>query len=93
MDRRPNSSRGYIVINLAIDVNLLYLELMPHKESKPEPTQGVVMTVFEDFIAALRSDSAVDPAIVSRLESALLKGRDFSVDALRNALFFEELLP
>jgi hypothetical protein len=66
---------------------------MSNKESKSEPTQGVVTTVFEDFISALRKDVSIDPALVSRVESALLKGRDFSVDALRNALFFEEPLP
>ena len=66
---------------------------MPRKEIKAEPKQGVVSTVFEDFVTALRNDPAIDPEVVNRLNSVLLKGQDLSVDALRRALFIEEPLP
>jgi len=87
------SNRSWRVINLAIDATLLYLQLMPRKETKAEPKQGVVTTVSEDFVTALRNDPAIDPEVADRLNSVLLNGQDLSVDTLRRALFFEEPLP
>jgi hypothetical protein len=64
---------------------------MPKHEAIREQ-QGVVASVFESFVEALRANTTLDPKIAERFKSALSKNPELSVDAVRRALFFEEPL-
>lgn len=66
---------------------------MGKKVSPIESQPPVVVAVLEDFINRLRADSSVDSAVVTRLRNALIDGQESSADALRVALFSEELVP
>ena len=65
---------------------------MPKNKAIDNVQQGVVSTVFESFVAALRSDASLDPALAERLNSALLEGKELTPEELRRVLFFEEPL-
>ena len=58
----------------------------------PDPEHEVVTTVLAEFMAALAKEPAIDSATLERLREALLKKREFSVDALRAAFFADDTL-
>ena len=53
--------------------------------------QGVVQTVFADFLSRLEKDSSFDSATVDRLRDVLGKNQ-YSVEKLKAALFSEDKL-
>lgn len=53
--------------------------------------QGVVQTVFADFLSRLEKDSSLDSATIERLRDALTKNQ-YSVEKLKAALFSEDKL-
>lgn len=62
---------------------------------KPSPTQlsPVVIAVFTGFVKRLELDPAIDPIVTKRISDVLLVRQDISIDALKSALFAEEVLP
>ncbi len=58
-----------------------------------EPQPPVVLAVFEDFINRLQTDSSMDSCVIARLRQTLVDDQEISAEALRKALFSDELLP
>ena len=64
---------------------------MVESTNKSGMPQGVVQTVFADFLSRLEKDSSFDSATVERLRDALAKNQH-SVEKLKAALFSEDKL-
>lgn len=64
---------------------------MVEPTNKSGMPQGVVQTVFADFLSRLEKDSSIDSATVERLRDALAKNH-YSVEKLKAALFAEDKL-
>ena len=64
---------------------------MVQSTDKSGMPQGVVQTVFADFLSRLEKDSSFDAATVERLRDALAKNQ-YSVEKLKAALFSEDKL-
>lgn len=64
---------------------------MVESTNKSGMPQGVVQTVFADFLSRLEKDSSLDSATVERLRDALAKNQ-YTVEKLKVALFSEDKL-
>ena len=58
---------------------------MPKPKAEKRLADGIVSTVFHDFIEALSSDPTVPGDVPERLRTVFLEDRDLSVDAIRKA--------
>jgi hypothetical protein len=63
---------------------------MAKKNLPSESQPPIVMKVFEDFVGSLEQDATVDGAVIKRLSKTLLEEQDYSVEAIRSALFTED---
>lgn len=69
----------------------------PRKPSRlslvPDPERRVIDAVFASFLDRLRADESIDIKVVARLETLLVSSTDLGPEALRAALFGDEVLP
>jgi hypothetical protein len=61
------------------------------KRSPVSDQPPIVTKVFEDFTQALEKEPSVDASVITQLRKVLLEERDYSADAIRKALFSEDL--
>jgi hypothetical protein len=69
----------------------LVIEGMTESKNKSGMPQGIVQTVFADFLSRLEKDSSIDSATIERLRDALGKNH-YSVEKLKPAMFSEDTL-
>ena len=62
----------------------------PMPKQKIAQEQGVVASVFESFVEALRADTSLDSRIAEDFKSALSETPELSADAVRRVLFPNE---
>ena len=60
------------------------------QHTPPEAFQGVVQTVFRDFVERLQQSKEIEPVVIERVRQVLLEKGNLSVEALRSALFPDE---
>ena len=68
---------------------VLAVALPPSETPSPSLGTPVVESVVTDFLSHLDKDSTVPAEVIARLRGTLLAEKDFSVEALRAALFDE----
>jgi hypothetical protein len=63
---------------------------MAKQKPVTQAQQGIVSSVFNNFLASLRTDPAIDASIAERLRVVLLEDQALSADAIRKALFVDK---
>lgn len=55
------------------------------------PKSSIIDSAFKAFLEHLSQDTSIDRGLVERMRAVLLEEQDYSAEAIRNALFPENL--